>query len=138
MSETDIPEGFQLHDRRSGLTEPWQPIYQRAHADGLSLGLRAGTAHVNSRHFVHGGLISALADNAMGLSCAGQLENIGGLVTVSMTLDYLDVARQGQWLEVRAKVLKAGKSLCFASTEIYADDTLCAVARGVFKVVQPR
>ncbi|MEH6566585.1 MAG: hypothetical protein V7756_14750 [Halopseudomonas sp.] len=70
MSDTEIPPGYQLHDRRSGLTDPWQPIYQRSHAAGLSLGLRAGAAHVNSREFVHGGLISALADNAMGLSCA--------------------------------------------------------------------
>ncbi|GAA6132133.1 PaaI family thioesterase [Halopseudomonas sabulinigri] len=136
MSNTEIPVGYQLHDRRSGLTDPWQPIYQRPHKDGLSLGLRAGQAHVNSREFVHGGLISALADNAMGLSCAARLPDIQGLVTVSMTLDYLGVARQGQWLEVRAEVLRAGGSLCYAAARIYADEQLCASASAVFKVAR--
>jgi len=136
MSDTDVPAGYRLHDRHSGLTAPWQPIYQRAHASGLSLGLRAGKAHVNSREFVHGGLISALADNAMGLSCAARLPEIQGLVTVSMTLDYLGVARQGQWLEVRAEVLRAGGSLCYAAARIYADEQLCASASAVFKVAR--
>ena len=134
MSEQNVPEGYQLHQRSSGLTEPWQPIYQRPHDQGLSLGLRAGKAHVNSREFVHGGLISALADNAMGLSCAVRLPGIQGLVTVSMTLDYLGVARQGQWLEVRAEVLRTGSSLCYAAARVYADDQVCASASGVFKV----
>jgi len=136
MSNTEIPVGYQLHDRRSGLTDPWQPIYQRPHSDGLSLGLRAGQAHVNSREFVHGGLISALADNAMGLSCAARLPDIQGLVTVSMTLDYLGVARQGQWLEVRAEVLRTGGTLCYAAARIYADGQLCASASAVFKVAR--
>ena len=136
MSDAEIPAGYQLHDRRSGLTDPWQPIYQRPHNDGLSLGLRAGKAHVNSREFVHGGLISALADNAMGLSCAARMSDIRGLVTVSMTLDYLGVARQGQWLEMRAEVLRTGGSLCYAAARIYADEQLCASASAVFKVAR--
>ena len=91
---------------------------------------------MNSREFVHGGLISALADNAMGLSCAARMSDIRGLVTVSMTLDYLGVARQGQWLEVRAEVLRTGGSLCYAAARIYADEQLCASASAVFKVAR--
>lgn len=96
-----VPEGFQPHPRKSGFTAPWEPIYQRPHEQGLSLGLRAGDAHANSRGFVHGGLISTLCDNAMGLSCAGALGGIKGLVTVNLSMDFLGTARVGQWLEVR-------------------------------------
>jgi acyl-coenzyme A thioesterase PaaI-like protein len=70
-----VPEGFERHTRRSGLTEPWEPIYARRSTDGVSLAIRAGAAHANSRGFVHGGLITALADNAMGLSCGEQVAN---------------------------------------------------------------
>ena len=128
-----VPEGFQPHPRKSGFTAPWEPIYQRPHEQGLSLGLRAGDAHANSRGFVHGGLISTLCDNAMGLSCAGALGGIKGLVTVNLSMDFLGTARVGQWLEVRASVTRTGRTLSFAETRVFADDTLCARGSGVFK-----
>lgn len=130
-----VPAGFELHTRRSGLTAPWEPIYARHSSQGVSLGIRAASAHSNSRGFVHGGLISALADNAMGLSCGQAVDNSAGMVTVSLTVDFVGVAKVGQWLEIRAEVIKAGKSLCFASALVVADDTVCARASAVFKVV---
>ena len=63
----DAPAGFERHDRKSPMTAPWEPLYRRISGGAVILGLRAGPAHTNSRGFVHGGLISALADNAMGL-----------------------------------------------------------------------
>jgi hypothetical protein len=63
---TAYPDGFERHTRRSGLTDPWEPIYARHAANEFRLGFRAAASHANSRGFVHGGLISALADNAMG------------------------------------------------------------------------
>lgn len=128
-----IPAGFTKHDRRSGLTDPWEPLYAAGSDTGFSLGLHAAAPHVNSRGFVHGGLLSALADNAMGLSCARQIENVGGLVTVSLSIDYLGTARQGEWLEIRAEPTRIGQSLCFAEARILSDGQLCATAKAVFK-----
>ena len=73
------------------------------------LGLRAGEAHTNSRGFVHGGLVSALADNAMGLSCARTLEGLASLVTVSLAVDFLGSAFKGQWLEFDTMFVKPGR-----------------------------
>ena len=130
-----MPEGFERHTRRSGLTDPWEPIYARRSTRGVSLAIRAGTAHANSRGFVHGGLIIALADNAMGLSCGEQAANTAGLVTVSLSVDFVGFAKVGQWLEIRPEVIKIGKSLCFATALVLTDDSVCARASGVFKVV---
>jgi len=134
-----VPEGFQRHTRKSGFTDPWEPIYHRSHDNGISLGLRAGDPHANSRGFVHGGLLSALCDNAMGLSCLPHLQDsalpaLKGLVTVNLSLDFLGSARVGQWLEFRADVTRAGRSLSFASATVLADGQPCARATGVFKV----
>ncbi len=129
-----VPEGFEPHTRHSGLTEPWEPIYSRRSSLGVSLAIRASAAHANSRGFVHGGLITALADNAMGLSCQ-QVDYTSGLVTVSLSMDFVGFAKVGQWLEIRAGVIKAGKSLCFATALALADDSVCARASGVFKLV---
>lgn len=132
--EHDVPAGFSRHTRRSGLTDPWEPIYASATDDHFCLGLLADTPHVNSRGFVYGGLLSALADNAMGLSCARQLKDGSGLVTISLSTDFLGTAHQGHWVEVQAKPSRLGRSLCFAEARIYSDQQLCATAKAVFRI----
>jgi len=135
MTQTTPPPGFAPHDRKSPLTEPWEPLYSRRTDDRVILGLHAGAAHTNSRGFVHGGLISALADNAMGLSCGRALGHTGGLVTVNLTLDFLGAAQIGQWLEFDTVFVKTGGTLCFAQAFVTADGKPCARASAVFRVV---
>jgi uncharacterized protein (TIGR00369 family) len=132
----DIPDGFTRHDRKSPLTDPWEPLYKRLSGDTVVLGLRAGAAHTNSRGFVHGGLISALADNAMGLSCARRLGEGSSLVTVNLTVDFLGSAFTGQWLEFDTVFVKPGGTLCFTQAFVTADGQPCARANGVFRVVR--
>lgn len=136
--ESSIPEGFQPHFRKSGLTDPWEPLYSRNTGDAVHIGLRTGPAHANSRGFVHGALMTALADNAMGLSCVLHIGQVSGLVTVNLAMDFLASAGIGQWLEIRPVVLKAGGSMAFASATIHADDQLCARANATFRVATPR
>lgn len=135
---TDVPAGFTPHDRKSPLTDPWEPLFSRRTHDAVQLGLRVATAHTNSRGFAHGGLISALADNAMGLSCGVKLDNAGGLVTVNLALDFLAIARIGQWLQVEPTVVKRGKGLCFATALVTADGAPCARANATFQVLERR
>jgi acyl-coenzyme A thioesterase PaaI-like protein len=132
----DIPAGFERHDRKSPLTEPWEPIYRRLAEDRIVLGLRAGPAHTNSRGFVHGGLISALADNAMGLSCSRILGGDTRLLTASLTVDFLGVANIGQWLEFDTVFVKPGSRLCFTQAFVTADGQPCARANAVFSTVR--
>jgi acyl-coenzyme A thioesterase PaaI-like protein len=132
----DVPEGFERHDRKSPVTNPWEPLYRRFSGDTVILGLRAGAAHTNSRGFVHGGLISTLADNAMGLSCGRKLGDLSSLVTVNLTVDFLGSALQGQWLEFDTVFVKPGGTLCFTQAFVTADGQPCARANAVFRVVR--
>ncbi|ATQ44941.1 thioesterase [Caulobacter mirabilis] len=133
---TAVPEGFTPHARKSPVTDAWEPLFSRRTDDALQLGLRVAEAHTNSRGFAHGGLISALADNAMGLSCGLGIAKAGGLVTVNLALDFLAIARIGQWLQVEPTVVKRGKNLCFASALVTADGVPCARANATFQIVQ--
>lgn len=135
---TGIPAGFAPHDRKSPLTDPWEPLFSRRTDEAVLLGLRVTEPHTNSRGFAHGGLISALADNAMGLSCGIGLEGAGGLVTVNLALDFLAIARIGQWLQVEPTVVKRGKNLCFATALVTADGAPCARANATFQVLSAR
>src|SRR6476660_676607 len=98
MITTDIPNGFEPQSLRSPLTDPWEPIYSRQTPDAIILGLRLATPHTNSRGFVHGGLIAALADKAMGHSCGRKRRGAFSLVTVNMSIAFISSAQVGQWL----------------------------------------
>jgi uncharacterized protein (TIGR00369 family) len=136
MTSADIPEGFEPHFRKSPLTDPWEPIYSRKAADAVIIGLRLATPHTNSRGLIHGGLIAALADNAMGLSCGVKLGGGARLVTVSMSIDFISSAHIGQWLVIESEVIKTGGTLCFAQCRVTADGELIARANATFRVVK--
>jgi uncharacterized protein (TIGR00369 family) len=136
MEAQTLPPGFDRHYRQSPLTDPWEPLYSRKTEGAVVIGLEATTAHSNSRGFVHGGFITALADNAMGLSCARRLKEELSLITVNLTVDFLGTARIGQWLEFDTIFVKPGATLCFAQAFVTADGEPCARANAVFRVVK--
>lgn len=142
MTDLSIPEGFEPHDRPSPLTEPWKPIYKRTLADRMQLGLHLREAHTNARGMAHGGLIAALADNAMGYSTgvclAADGRKIDGLVTVSLSVDYITAATLGQWILFDTDFVKTGGSICFARQMISADGVPIAKASATFKIVKPK
>lgn len=135
-----VPEGFERHFRRSGLTDPWEPLYSRQLKDRVQMGLFLAEQHCNSRGLVHGGLIAALADNSMGLSCAFALAAAGrdvkgGLVTVSLGTDYLGSAKLGEWLQFDPEPIKVGGSICFARAIVHSNETPVAMANATFKIL---
>lgn len=135
---TDIPAGFAPHLRHSPVTEPWEPIYARTTPDAFILGLRLAKPHTNSRGLAHGGLITTLADNAMGLSCALKATDTQGLVTVNLSVDFLGSATVGQWLQVETNFVRPGGSLYFAQCFVTADGEPCARANATFKALRKK
>lgn len=133
-AEDGLPDGYRLHDRPSGMTAPWRPIYARVTSEAYILALRVREPHLNARGFVHGGLISTLSDNAMGYSCAHRLGG-HGLVTINLNVDYLGMARAGAWLEFATHFVRAGRSICFAQCYVTADGEVVARANATFKVM---
>lgn len=134
------PEGFEPHFRKSPLTDPWEPLYSRREKDRVIIGLHAREPHTNSRGMVHGGLLAALADNAMGLSCIAVMTGEGrkpegGLVTVSMAIDFVGAAKLGQWVAFDTQYVKTGRTLCFAQAFVTADGEVVARADARFRVM---
>ena len=131
----DIPEGFEPHFRKSPLTEPWEPLYSKRTDKAVIIGLRLATPHTNSRGLIHGGLIAALADAAMGYSCAQAMDWSSSLVTISLGIDFIGSAEIGQWLRVEGEAIKTGSTICFAQSLIKAGDAVIARANATFRVV---
>jgi uncharacterized protein (TIGR00369 family) len=79
-------------------------------------------------HF-HGGVITALADQAAGIAVTSQLPKGRIAVTVELKINFMEPAR-GAELVARAKTLKMSGSIGVATVEIFSKDgtseTLCA------------
>ena len=145
----DIPAGFERRTRRSPLTDPWEPLYSKTTDKAVIIGLRLAKPHTNGRGLIHGGLIAALSDNAMGHSCAHRMGGVSSLVTISLAVDFVGTAEVGQWLAVdfvgnaevgqwlaiESDVVKTGSTICFAQSLIKADDVVIARANATFRVV---
>ena len=136
MSDTHIPEGFEPHFRKSPFTDPWEPLYSKKTEKAVIMGLRLARPHTNARGLIHGGLIAALADNAMGYSCAQAMGWASSLVTISLAIDFVGSAEIGQWLSIDSEVIRTGSTICFAQSLIKADEAVIARASGTFRVVR--
>jgi uncharacterized protein (TIGR00369 family) len=140
MTAADIPAGFEPHFRKSPLTDPWEPLYSKRTERAVIIGLRLAKPHTNGRGLIHGGLIAALSDNAMGYSCAQAMgwDTSKSLVTINLAVDFIGTADIGQWLSIETEVIKTGSTICFAQSLIKADDVVIARANGTFRVVPKR
>jgi uncharacterized protein (TIGR00369 family) len=90
--------------------------------------------------FVHGGVLSYLADNALTFAGGTRLQGRGQIVTSEYKINYLRPAR-GEQLVARATAISAGRTQAVTRCEIYAVEggvrRLCAAAQGTIAVLSP-
>ncbi len=107
--------------------------------DGVELRLPVSEQVKQQNGFVHGGVISYAADNA--LTFAGGVVLGPAVVTSEFKINYVRPA-QGHEIIARASVIHAGKTQAVCRCEIFslADDreTLCAVAQGTIVAMHGR
>ncbi|TQJ85915.1 PaaI family thioesterase [Streptomyces sp. SLBN-31] len=89
--------------------------------------------------FVHGGVLSYLADNTLTLAAATVVGP--GVITSGFTIDYLRPAT-GDVLRADAQVVRAGRTRVVCRCDVTAVNgagvrTLCAVAQGNVAVTEP-
>ncbi len=138
MVSHDIPPGFIPVARNSPFSELLGPIYSQGGGVELSLGMRAQPKHSNMRGIVHGGVLAALADMALGYTLAFSSDPPMGLVTASLTIDYAGSARVGDWMETRTDIQRRGRRAAFASCFIYVAGQRIVRASGVFLATERR
>lgn len=104
----------------------------------MVLGLYLREPHTNSRATAHGGLIAALADQAMGVSCGVKLKaegvSVTNLWTTSLAIEYLGAAKVGQWIAFDTAFSRTGKTICYAECDVTADGETIARGRASFRV----
>jgi uncharacterized protein (TIGR00369 family) len=130
----DVPAGFSPSGRTGPFFDLIGPVYTKTGERGILLGLRARTEHCNARGFVHAAVLAALLDVVCGRNCGARTPSNPSLLTVSLTVDYLAAAQDGDWLEASATVARVGRRLAFADGTVQAAGRPVAKASAVFAV----
>lgn len=137
-----FPDGFVPHDRKSPVTDAWQPLWSRVLADRVEIGFEVGENHCNGRGLLHGGVLAALADNAMGMSL-GHVVRAGkpdggapsGIVTTNLNLDFVGMSRPGQPVIIIPRVVHAGRGSGVVEAIVTSDGAVIARANATFRIL---
>jgi len=89
------------------------PFYWRPdQAGGVVCGFRAERRHMNGSGAMHGGCFLTFADYALFIIGRDALAGSGS-VTASMNAEFVDAAQEGELIEARGEVVRAGGSMVF-------------------------
>jgi uncharacterized protein (TIGR00369 family) len=91
--------------------------------------------------FVHGGIVSALADTAAGYSALSVMPPGTGVLTVEFKINFVSPAI-GDRIIARGRVLKPGRTLVLTQADVFAEtagkEKLIAVLLGTMMAVEDR
>ncbi|HEY6911417.1 MAG TPA: PaaI family thioesterase [Myxococcales bacterium] len=134
----DIPQGFKALQRfNSPFLSSLGQLYARKDGENLIIALRIEQKHLNTRGLAHGGMLVTLADSALGIVIASMRTPPKPMVTINLTTDFADAAREGDWVEARVDVQKFGRRLAFASCHLWVGERRILRASGIFAHVAP-
>lgn len=136
-AEPEVPAGFEPLAFGGPYFRALGPMYGRRDAGGaLVVALRIAEGHLNIQGFTHGGMLTTLADGALGLNIAMARGKRGGQVTVSLTADFLSSARLGDWLEAHVSVTRMGQRLAYANCDLRVGQRHVLRSSAVFAFVE--
>lgn len=127
-----VPPGFEPFEAPGPFIDHIGPIHAGERDGELVLGLRAEARHLNHRGTVQGGLLATFADFALGRAIEADAADGKDRATVSLTVDYLKPAREGDWIESRTRVDRVGSTLSFADVSLVVDGKEIVRGRAVW------
>ena len=133
--EPSVPPGWRQRSL-PGFAGLIGPLWVRKEEAGWAYGLLATADHLNPAGVVHGGLLTALLDHGIS-AIAWEALGRRACVTVQLDTHFLAAAREGQFLEVRGRVMRATSSLVFMQGELSTDGQTVATAVAVLKLMGP-
>ena len=118
----------------------WLGIVTVELGDGMAVVEMTPTEHMaNHAGFVHGGMISALADSAMGRSVRTLVPGVARAMSFDLKLSFIAAARVGEALRATGRVLHAGRRTVVAECRIEGPGgRLVATASGTFAVTREK
>jgi uncharacterized protein (TIGR00369 family) len=85
----------------------------------VEIAIRPTPAVCQQHGFVHGGVVSAIADSAAGFAALSLMPESAGVLTAEFKINLLAPAA-GDRIVARGRVVKAGRTLTLAQSEVFA------------------
>jgi uncharacterized protein (TIGR00369 family) len=132
----DPPPGFIALPARGGFTERNGPWFEKTEADGRVLrGLRVLPRHLNALGIVHGGLLTAFLDAALG--AAAWRASGRRCVTLTLSVEFLTHARLGDWVEAEATCTGFDSQVAHVGGRLYGRRHSIMTGQGLFALLRP-
>jgi acyl-coenzyme A thioesterase PaaI-like protein len=107
------PPGFEQLKIAAGFAADFGPIHGKRDGERVWFGFRVGADHMNAYGLAHGGALATFADMQLAaLMRMGRLDAKQS-PTISLSLDFLAPARQGDWVEGEIVLVKRTGRLVF-------------------------
>ncbi len=140
MAEAASPErapraGFAITPSRGKFTIHNGPSYRAAAPSDVRTGLWVLDRHCNGMGFLHGGMACAFADSALAWAVWSATNKMS--VTIKLTMEFMEIAREGEWIEAHPVVTAVDGDFVHVSARIVKEDgALAARADAVFRTVR--
>jgi uncharacterized protein (TIGR00369 family) len=128
------PEGYAPSEGRGGFSTLNGPYFYREGDGRMSeQAFFALKRHANGLGLVHGGMLSAFMDGVL----AGAVWRGTGktAVTIHLSIDFLHMARVGEWVMGEAWLTRATREVAFAEGRAYVGGHDVVRCSGVFKLM---
>jgi len=126
---------------RQGLMRTLGATLEHVSPGKVEIALQPDPAISQQHGFTHAGAVSAIADSAAGYAALTQMPNGVGVLTTEFKINFLAPAA-GDRLVARARVVKAGRTLTVAQSEVFAEragqEKMIALLTATIMAVQNR
>jgi uncharacterized protein (TIGR00369 family) len=118
----------------------WLGLRDVAQEDGVAVVEMTATGDTaNSVGFVHGGMISALADSAMGRALRTIKPGVVRSMSFDLKLSFISAAKVGETLRATGRVVHAGRRTAVTECRVEGPGgRLVATASGTFAVTREK
>ena len=110
------------------------PFWMKKDGGSYRYAFVAQPKHHNRRGVVQGGMIMTFADRSMGMT-AWYANDKKPQATVHLDVHFVDAVQIGEFVEMKARVVRRTRSLIFMSGEITVGERVVATANGVWKAL---
>jgi acyl-coenzyme A thioesterase 13 len=125
-------DGFTPYGRSSPFFDLIGPLLSRPGDAVAEFALEIDERHVNDRGFAHAGVLSAVADVALGYATAFSQDPPVPLLTTSLNIDFAGRVAPGDMLVASVDVQKVGRRIAFANCYLSVEERRIARASAVF------
>lgn len=138
MAESDQvpspPPGFIASRTRGPYTTHNGPFFHKVDEAGFEHAFFALPRHCNGMGIVHGGMLTSFLDGL--LATAVHRATGTASVTIHLSVDFLSMARAGEWVQGTGLVTRKTKDLAFCEASVRVGSRDVVRGSGVFKLMR--